>query len=358
MGFLGLFLLHLFDPDAFDKELTALTQGISRTRNQITALARKRKSLCFNLVTSLLVAYLAWVAYRYRVAVSSLGPLAGGRSRWAVFFAGQDTHDLVAAGLYPVAIALVVYIVDSLFSVLISSKEKSLKGLLRRHKTKIDELKRVTNFNTTNQLLQKYGKQETAPAPAKEKQAADLRQRKPQPPLASKSQPQRTNVLPPTVNRPAPAVPPPQPKPKPLANQGPVQKTFQDRILDYIIGSEHNESVESRYALICANCYTHNGLAPPGCTDPNKVTYICRQCGYINGGIEEAAHLREKVALAQREHLTSPELEHVPEKEEVSAPTKDSQKESSGIVAEEAAPVLAVKAAEKVGEPEDVAKLE
>lgn len=289
MGFLGFFKLHAFDPDAYDKELTALTQDISKTRNQITGLSRKRKSVRNNIIYSLAIAYLAWIAYRYRVSLSNLGPLAAGKSHISVFVSGQDAHSLITSVIIPLIIAIVVYLVDSLFSLLISSKDSSLKSLLKRHRAKIDDLKRVTNFNTANQLLEKYGKLEARKQDIDSQPniANELKKRK-QNTLAAKSKPEEQNKtkLPPTINRPSGDVLKPQP-PTPVVSQGFVRKTFQDRLLDYIIGSDHNESVESRYALICANCYTHNGLAPPGCLDPIKVTYICRQCGYINGGLDQ-----------------------------------------------------------------------
>lgn len=314
MGFLGLFKLHLFDPDAFDKELTALTQAISKTRNQITALSIKRKSVRNNVAYALVIAYGAWVAYRYRMSLSNLGPLAVGKSRLSVFLSGQDTSDLLWTVLVPIVIAIVVYLVDSLFRLWIASKEKSMASLLKRHRAKIEELKRITNFNTTSLLLRKYSKLEgNEPMNEAKKGAGDLEKK----PLAGKKP--QTKILPPTVNRPdnqgksgdqarpdnpvqragqrpnqaiqSSNRPDTRPDARPDARrsppvQGSIHKSLQDRLLDYIIGSDHNESVESRYALICAHCYTHNGLAPPGCTDPHSVTYICRHCGYINGALE------------------------------------------------------------------------
>lgn len=314
MGFLGLFKLNLFDPDAFDKELTSLTQAISRTRNQITALTIKRKSARNNVAYSLLIAYVAWVAYRYRVSLSNLGPLAAGKSRFSVFLSGQDTHDLIYTVIVPLVIAMAIYLVDSLFRLWISSKDKSLKSLLKRHKAKIEDLKRITNFNTTSLLLRKYSKLDRDELEDDTKKTSGIHASN-QPlgtgqnsNVAEKPIPQQKKLRP-TVNRPENQVkqaenkinqPEDQPKRQNIRNhqnssaegrrsaplQGPIHKSIQDRLLDFIIGSDHNESVESRYALICANCYTHNGLAPPGCSDPHTVTYICRQCGYINGALE------------------------------------------------------------------------
>lgn len=307
MGLLSLFKLKLFDPDAFDKELTTLTQGISKTRNQITAITAKRKATRNNLVFSLLVAYIAWIAYRYRISLSNLGPLAGTKSHLTIFFSGQETHDLIQIAVVPPIIAILVYLVDTLFHFLVASKDKHLKSLLRRHRTKIDDLKRVSNFNTTNELLKKYSKSELRPEvpriePKKLPNGVNVKTAQPAK-IEPKPQSQG-NKLPPTVNRPQQKTVQPRP-PSPVVS--PIHKTFQDRVLDYIIGSDHNESVESRYALICANCYTHNGLAPPGCTDPNLVTYICRQCGFINGTMDRTPSPEENERASGKENVKGSE---------------------------------------------------
>lgn len=323
MGFLSFFKLNLFDPDAFDKELTALTQAISRTRNQVTALSVKRKAVSRNITYPLAIAYVAWIAYRYRVSLNNLGPLALGKSHFAIFLSGQDTQDLLYTVLFPLVIATLVFLLDTLFDLWISSKNKSLQGLLKRHKSKIEDLKRVTNFNTTSLLLQKYSKegdpQLSSDNGGKKKAKGQNQANASQKPGVNSGtstgsslgqSDQRPKKLPATINRPNIQVNGSNPQGNganyPVGGphgqsdtrrtdasvrrsspvQGPVHKSLQDRLLDYIIGSEHNESVESRYALICSNCYTHNGLAPPGCTDPHTVTYICRQCGYINGALD------------------------------------------------------------------------
>lgn len=291
MGFLSFFKLKLFDPDEFDKELTQLTQGISRTRGHILALSKKRRAVRHNLIYSLLIAYVAFIAFRYRIALNNLGPLASGRSHAAIFFSGQESYQLIHSVVIPFLIAAFVYLVDTLFRLVIRNKEKTLTHYLKRHRAKIDDLKRITNFNTTNRLLQKYGKLESpsnssattegtksSPITGGDMTATKQSVNKVQGSMAPKK-------LPPTVNRPA------QAPTRPLAtivSPTLLHKSIQDRLLDIIIGSDHNESVEVRYALICANCYTHNGLAPPNCVDPYTVTYICRQCGFINGATPES----------------------------------------------------------------------
>jgi hypothetical protein len=50
-----------------------------------------------------------------------------------------------------------------------------------------------------------------------------------------------------------------------------------DKIVDYVLSDGPN----SRYALICRNCFTHNGLVRE--EELNKLRYRCTYCNHING---------------------------------------------------------------------------
>lgn len=290
MGFLNLFQLKLFDPDQFEKELSSIAQDISRTRNKITILGRRRHTASRSFISYTIIIYAAWIMYRYNVALRNLGILSKGQSRLNCFLNGQLSGDLVKIFVLPIVIAAVNFLINSFYRYLISGQRKRLDSMVKKHKAKIEELKKLSNYNTTNLLLEKYGDKPPRKALGKPGNSPKTNKR-PRKPMQKKKP---SNGLPPTANipkaNPLTVTPPPslRPPPSPAA---PVSKSFQDRILDYIIGSDHNENIESRYALICANCYTHNGLAPPGSTDPFSTTYICRNCGFINGQLLEGSPL-------------------------------------------------------------------
>lgn len=307
MGFLGLFRLKLFQPEQFEQQLTALTQAISLNKEQISALTRKQKAWCKSLGLYCTVLYLSYFVFRYNASFNNMGVLAHGKSRVSVFLTGQLTKELTAIFL-PAVIVLVVYVINAFFGVLIRSKKHTLKSLLQKHKAKLEELKTVTNFSRTNQILQKFDTKLLNEENSKDETKQQIQQRgtnintnknkntNVNTPLSAAKlqtpvQPQ-VRKLPPTVNVPnvakkekSPVGGSKAPTQVNSVQPGPTKLSFQDRLLDFIIGSEHNENVENRYALICANCYTHNGLAPPGCKNPVSVTYICRHCGYINGDL-------------------------------------------------------------------------
>ncbi|KAM9923496.1 hypothetical protein OXX59_005144 [Metschnikowia pulcherrima] len=323
MGFLGLFRSKSFHPEEFEQQLTALTQAISQNREQIAALTSKQRAWRRSLCLYCIIIYISFVAFRYKASYTNLGVLAIGKSRLSVFVSGQSNRDLAAIVFSPFTIALVVYVVNALFGILIHNKDRHLKSLLKKHKAKLEELKQVTNFSRTNQILEKFDSKPVSenasqkPVKRDQKSADNLKLLNLQGKTPDATRNSQQKKLPPTVNLPKSFNSEPAQKgsTKKAVNPGagpvnpvqpaPTRLTLQDRLLDFIIGSDHNENVENRYALICANCYTHNGLAPPGCQNPVSVTYICRHCGYING---ELSALHRKSGQATPCDVPKPEM--------------------------------------------------
>lgn len=326
MGFLSFFGLKLFNPEEFDKKLTGIAQSISKTRNQIATLKRKKSSFRRALLCYFAICYVAYVAYRYKVASNNLGVLANSKSRFGTFVGGQLAVDLAYVSLSPFAFAFLIYIVNTVFLFWIRAKNSQLESLSKKHKEKIEELKRVTNFNSTNKLLEKYSsngppKQQPAPVvgPASQRQEP-----KSQPEKTASSQIMGIPTSPKVSNQAKSAA-------KPTTSVAPQKRTISDRLLDFIIGSDHNETVESRYALICVNCFTHNGLAAPGVASPSSVTYICRNCGYINGHFNEpspSTEKQEKHSIDKQEWRAS-EKQEVLSTEKLVEPSTEKQEEPS-----------------------------
>lgn len=281
-----------FDADSFEKELTDLTESISSTQNQIIRLKAKDKLTRKWLIQYIVVGYVIVNGYNYmKLPVSTTTS-----SRVVRYFSGLSSHQLLVVILYPVMGYFVVYLCGMLFNVLIKSRNNHLKNLKKKHLEKIDDLKKITNYNKTKTLLNKYSDND-----------GELKQRLGENP-SQKNQKSaqsgaRDNKIDPTVEKvkkelnlssnvnslePAPV----GPKPSYDAINSQLQsklhhkRTFQERMLDLLIGSDNNESIESRFALICYNCYAHNGLAPPGTTNPLHVKYMCYNCGHLNGDVD------------------------------------------------------------------------
>ena len=205
----------------------------------------------------------------------------------------------------------------------ISNTQKYLEQLTKERDETIERLKAATKYNSTQQLLEKYGaspkpKQQTAPSSAKKDQGPQRPQR-PQGP--------RTNIAPPpTANIQRIPSQQPQTPPKRLAQgaspQGPrqaqmlppppdspgaefapnaydaaeltrqyssstaatfTQTHWYDRILDALLGEDETQP-KNRLVLICSECRLVNGQAPPGTRTLEDVgRWRCGGCRAWNG---------------------------------------------------------------------------
>ena len=195
---------------------------------------------------------------------------------------------------------------------------------LERAKT-IDKLKTATKYNSTQELLEKYGG--VPPKPKKQPSSTTTPAKVPK--NAQKPSQGRTSIgpPPPTANIGRPNQIPSQPStpqpvsrspshmilpPSPSSPQGPqIQAEFApnafsappqyatgndsnmgghwyDRVLDLLLG-EDETSPKNRIVLICQNCRLVNGQAPPGIKSLAELgKWKCFGCGILNGEEDEA----------------------------------------------------------------------
>jgi hypothetical protein len=228
----------------------------------------------------------------------------------------------------------------------------------------IEKLKAATKYNSTQELLEKYGG-----APPKPKKPATPKEPKPiqkptgrtsmgPPPTANIGRPDH---IPSQPSTPQPGTPQPMPNltpqritylpisPKtPQGQAGPPEfapnafsappqyaqagemnpgGAWYDRILDLLMG-EDETLPRNRVALICENCRLVNGQAPPGTkslADLGK--WKCFGCGTMNGEEDEAV----KVVQEMKERIES-QGKQEPEPE--SKPAEDSATGESGDMME------------------------
>lgn len=330
-----------FDPEVYERELTVLTELILATQQQVGLLERRYRDVRRVWIQWLVMLYVVLTAYNWM----QLPNTTPGANHLQRYFRGLLQRQWVAVLAFPIALWATLKVIHWLFNYLIRRRQNRLKLLQNKHTAKIDELKQITNFNTTSKLLKKYSK-ESEPQPAA---AAANGQRAPPPaprgaPGAG-SAPVGAHQLPPTANVARPRNPteekilrqlnldidvPEAPSASSLqapsaqvphalslapgaraplpAVDGLIQRRLQeqqhqrlwgDRVLDLLLGLEHNELVENRYALVCHNCFAHNGLAPPGCANPLQVKYVCFKCGALNGDFSNVAPDSETATAAE-----------------------------------------------------------
>ncbi|KAG8992991.1 hypothetical protein FRB94_007894 [Tulasnella sp. JGI-2019a] len=210
----------------------------------------------------------------------------------------QTIIKAIPAIVGPILILFIRRIVQSWYRRKAEWEEKQLKSLLAEQRTKIDEIKKKTNYYTTKNLLDRYDDPASrkAPVPALSTPESNLRQRRvpgvvggpqnePGPAPSSHKSPPRLAAL--QVVPPGPASAQAQARqqilqhtiPQPMA---PARKQWYDKVADAILGDDEASagSQHTRYALICENCFAHNGLVRE--SEYEDMKYLCPKCGYFN----------------------------------------------------------------------------
>ncbi|KAK6199357.1 uncharacterized protein RJT21DRAFT_46191 [Scheffersomyces amazonensis] len=338
-----------FDPNEFEKELSSITQKISTTSQQISRLKIGRDSSKRKVLLICSATYILFLGYIYATSPTTISNTK--INRLQLFITSQTKHQLLFLLLYPVVGYGIYTIVHWFYTFLINSKSNQLINLKKKHKQKIEDLKRITNFNTTNELLDKFGDEKDKPKPKSNlstKPKSNLPTQIPNNPTINRSGVIDVNKLSETQlkklninitpNKPLPQQTPQShaqsqiqssTPPPPKVASTPPKRTFQDRILDLLIGSDNSEAVENRYALICYKCYAHNGLAPPHTDNPSAIKFKCMQCGTLNGHGVLDAELKDLI----NESLSEDVKKEVPdpvtaenEKSEVESDTSPKEK--------------------------------
>lgn len=195
----------------------------------------------------------------------------------------------------------------------------------------IEKLKASTKYDSTQQLLEKYGgappkpKVEKKSTPSKGAKSAPKQPPRvslgPPPPTANIQRPNQVPNPPPIAQadhkllvpyaHPPPATADPRAEFAPNAfPAAPPQYTnsetgnhghWYDRILDVLLGEDETAS-KNRMVLICQNCRLVNGQAPPGTkTLADLGKWRCFGCGTMNGEEDEAVKAVEEIKLLIKE---------------------------------------------------------
>jgi len=246
------------------------------------------------------------------------------------------------------SIYLIRTAISTYYTYRIDTVTKRLEDQQASRTATIDKLKAATKYNSTQELLEKYGG--APPKPKKETKPPSKGPKGPQKP----QQPQRvgTGPPPPTANIQRPGQVPnqpstPQPQPQDVLNRSPPSKSFAppgspqqqpgppefapnafsappqyaqggemnfgghwyDRVLDLLMG-EDETLPKNRMALICQSCRLVNGQAPPGTKSPADLgKWRCFSCGAWNGEEDEATkavqEMKEMIETQEQEQTVS-----------------------------------------------------
>ncbi|KAJ6112399.1 hypothetical protein N7512_007723 [Penicillium capsulatum] len=272
-------------PASFEKTLSTLSTRIaeSTTRlDQQRQTARRFKALWT------LYSTFAYLFYSIVLA------LVLGWESW-----GVKEYAAIAGG--PVLIYAVRTTASRVFDYRTTRTQRSLDDLQKQRDETIEKLKTATKYNSTQQLLEKYGGESPKPIPSPQ---GEPKTRKPTTP--SQPQPARTGLPPPptaNIRRPQPPSPGPSPPqtdepefapnafPAPTSGQYIEQPHWYDRLLDVLLGEDEMQP-RNRMAMICDSCRLVNGQAPPGIKTPEELgRWRCGSCGAWNGEESETTKI-------------------------------------------------------------------
>ncbi|KAF2500218.1 hypothetical protein BU16DRAFT_523026 [Lophium mytilinum] len=303
---------------SFEKTLSTLSIKITKIAARNDSLRQRARRVR--------VMWTLYAGFAYILTALILTLVTGWRS-W-----GTVEYSVMAGG--PVVVYLVRTSLTTYYDYRISNTQLYLNSLYKERDATIERLKQATKYNSTQQLLEKYGS--PPPKPEKGPSNAPSSRRKSEGP---QKQGQRTNMPPPpTANIPRPGVslpstpsrpgssaslrhhgssaslrpassrsddmpPPPPPKDMPGAEFAPnafappelarqytatsassfTQSRWYDRILDVLLGEDETQP-KNRLALICSECRLVNGQAPPGTRTLEDVgRWRCAGCRAWNG---------------------------------------------------------------------------
>ncbi|KAI1127219.1 hypothetical protein F5Y10DRAFT_243158 [Nemania abortiva] len=313
-----------FSPAEFEKTLATLATKITNTQAQLERVRNNSRRI--KLLWTL------YLAFGYLVYAIVLTLVVGWQNLGAWEWTGM------AGG--PVFIYVVRAAANAYFTFRIDTLETRLKDRQADRATAIQKLKDATKYDSTLELLEKYGgptekrnkvkkqKEGNEGTPAQDNDGSRKKHRQS---IDSSHLAGRTQLLPPpTANiqrpstasgvpasrqgqlsgtrlEPIPSSPPPQPIEEFAPNAGPLPPTYNqyetntgpprwyDRILDLMMG-EDETAPKNRIVLICNQCRLVNGQAPPGVRNVAELgAWKCMGCGATNGEMDEGKKIIQEV---------------------------------------------------------------
>ncbi|KAF2111769.1 hypothetical protein BDV96DRAFT_649747 [Lophiotrema nucula] len=320
------------DAASFEKTLSTLSTKISKATASNDVLRQRSRRVR--------VMWTLYAGFAYILAALLLIFVTGWRS-W-----GATEISVVAGG--PVVIYLVRTSLTTYYDYRISNTQTYLQKLQKDRDATIERLKAATKYNSTQQLLEKYGSSpKLKESPSRKKSQGPQKPAQPQaprtgiPPPPTANIPRPQNQPPHTPQRPpstasSPVGPssvqalPPQSPESPTAEFAPnafsqtevsrqysasapstfTQHHWYDRILDVLLGEDETQA-KNRLALICSECRLVNGQAPPGARSLEDVgRWRCGGCRAWNGEERVEEDVVSKLTQGWEEERKAREKDH------------------------------------------------
>ncbi|TKA64740.1 hypothetical protein B0A55_10170 [Friedmanniomyces simplex] len=316
---------------SFEKVLSQLSTKINKANAQNDSFRQKQRRYK--------VLWTLYSTFAY-ILVAAILTLVTGYQRWSV-------PEYTAVAGSPVLIFGVRTALDAYYNYRLSHSQTYLNDLVKQRENAILRLKSATKYDSTQQLLDKYGggsprQEQSSPRPLKKRKSEGGQSNQ------STPQGQRTGFAPPptaNIQRPpgagpvtpqgAPGQPrrnmsgmPPESEPSMQASNEPSEEfapnafsmpsrsppimpqqsqqyhegaKWYDRIFDVVLGEDETQA-KNRIALICQNCRLVNGQAPPGARTLEDVgRWRCSSCQAWNGVESEEKRILQRITGGEEE---------------------------------------------------------
>ncbi|KAI1437861.1 hypothetical protein GGR50DRAFT_610748 [Xylaria sp. CBS 124048] len=310
-------------PAEFEKTLSSLASKITTTQAELERVRNSSRRVKLLLTLYLTFAYLICaIVLTLVIGWRNLGPW-----EWTGMAGG------------PVLIYVLRTATNAYFSFRLDTLESRIKDRQAERAKTIQKLKDATKYDSTLELLEKYGgsnerrprgdkstdASESSPVQAndrskkKHRLSMDSSHLAPRsllgpPPTANIQRPSTALGIPPAHQNQFPSLRSPQTPPSHsqpteefAPNAGPLPPTYNqyemapapprwyDRILDLMLGDDET-APKNRIVLICGECRLVNGQAPPGVKNLAELgTWKCMGCGFTNREIDEGRKIMQEV---------------------------------------------------------------
>lgn len=308
---------------SFEKVLSQLSTKINKVSAQNDRFRQKQRRYK--------VLWTLYSTFAY-ILVAAILTLVTGYQRW-----GAVEYSAMAGG--PVLIFTIRTALDAYYNYRISTSQTHLNELSKQREVAIQKLKAATKYDSTQQLLDKYGgsprNRQSSPQPSRKRKSegGQSKQGTPQGPRTGFAPPPTANIPRPQAggappqgppnssSRPStgvapeggammqsptgpneefapnafsmPSRPPTLRQPSAQYSEGPK---WYDRILDVVLGEDETQA-KNRIALICEHCRLVNGQAPPGARTLEDVgRWRCSGCHEWNGVESEAKKMLKQMS--------------------------------------------------------------
>ncbi|EDR15508.1 uncharacterized protein LACBIDRAFT_301960 [Laccaria bicolor S238N-H82] len=276
----------------YETVLSNLADDIKKRRVKLSEirLRERRATLLVTLYT--LATWVAYVSLWYVEYLPQIRDSAGVRSVGL-----ERAVKAFPVLIGPIVILFIRRIVQIWYKRKGDAEEKTVQLLMKERRTKVEEIKKKTNYYSTRDLLQRYDDSTPTNTPVIPRTLPSqnapglpftpIRQPVPQHPnlgQASGVNPRLAQVMSP----PFAATPP--------------RKQWYDKLADKLLGDDeqYNVSPSSRYALICEKCFAHNGLVKESMWEDAQ--YLCMKCNHFNPSMRSKRQAR----LSQISPASSP----------------------------------------------------